>query len=194
MDYNKQKEIFNKAAETWDALHIDSDKSINRVVTLSQITQGQKVLDVGCGTGVMDRALLETVGESGFVKAIDISPGMLSVAGLKFTEKNIIFCEENIETTTDTQVYDAIICNNVFPHFQNREKVLKNVFRLLKQGGIFTVSHLKGRDFVNNIHKEKFNEDIVPKPEIWVRLFEKYGFREIISLDEKDFYCIVMEK
>ena len=197
MDYKKQAEIFDREAPNWDSKDTDSSENIRRVLSLSGIKENMKILDVGCGTGIMEQALSETVGKGGFIKAIDISQGMLSVAGSKHTQKNIIFEQANIETLADSkETYDAIICNNVFPHFLNPGKVMENSARLLKRGGIFTVSHLKGREFVNNIHRDtdSFKEDRVPVPEKWINLFEKYGFTQKIALDEKNFYIIVMKK
>ncbi|MBQ0104499.1 MAG: class I SAM-dependent methyltransferase [Armatimonadetes bacterium] len=197
MDYKKQAEIFDREAPNWDSKDTDSSENIKRVLSLSGIKENMKILDVGCGTGIMEQSLSETVGEGGFIKAIDISQGMLSVAESKHTQKNIIFEQANIETLTDSkETYDAIICNNVFPHFLNPDKVMENSARLLKKGGIFTVSHLKGREFVNNIHRDtdSFREDRVPVPEKWISLFEKYGFTQKTALDEKNFYIIVMIK
>lgn len=196
MDYKKQKEIFDREAPLWDSKDKgDNTQNIKRVISMSQIKQGMKVLDVGCGTGIMEKELALAVGDKGLVKAIDISTGMLNVAKEKFSAyKNIVFEEQNIEfITEEKESYDAVICNNVFPHFVHPDKVAENCFRLLKPGGVFTVSHLKGRAFVNNIHRdtENFQEDRVPVPSKWVSLFEKHGFTEKISIDENDFYIII---
>lgn len=199
MDYTKQKEIFDRESVLWDSKDkSDNTENIKRTVFLSQAKQGMKVLDVGCGTGIMDRELSLAVGETGLVKGIDISSGMLDAARKKYRDfKNIVFAEANIENIADEkESYDVIICNNVFPHFVNPDTAVKNCFRLLKHGGIFTVSHLKGRAYVNSIHRdtENFKEDRVPLPEKWINLFEKYGFSEKLALDEENFYIIVMTK
>ena len=197
MNYNKQKEIFDTESLTWD-LKSDITNEPERVVKLSKINKNMRVLDVGCGTGIMEQSILYAIGQKGFIKAIDISTGMLAKAKEKFKEPNIIFEENNIETIKDSsEYYDVIICNNVFPHFVNPKKVLNNCHRLLKKGGILTVSHLKGRNFVNNIHKdtEHFKqEEKVPKAQVWSDFFKTFGFNEVITLDEENFYIIVMEK
>jgi ubiquinone/menaquinone biosynthesis C-methylase UbiE len=41
---------------------------------------GERVLDVGCGTGVVARQVASPLGASGAVTAIDLSPQMLTVA------------------------------------------------------------------------------------------------------------------
>lgn len=197
MNYEKQAEIFNEESKIWDSKQDNCSSQIKRLMDLSQIKKGYKVLDVGCGTGIIDKDLIEKVEESGFVKAIDISQGMINVSKTKFNYPNLLFEVNNIETIEDnSEYYNTIICNNVFPHFINVDKVLKNSYRLLKNNGYFIVSHLKGRNFVNNIHKntENFQEDKVPLPSKWISLFKEYGFKEVLSLDEEDFYIIVMVK
>src|ERR1051326_8905830 len=44
------------------------------------LRQGERVLDVACGTGVVARVAAERVGSTGSVAALDINPGMLAVA------------------------------------------------------------------------------------------------------------------
>ena len=46
----------------------------------AEIGQGQRVLDVGCGTGVVARAAARRVGPEGRVVGLDINPRMLAVA------------------------------------------------------------------------------------------------------------------
>ena len=194
--YENQIKKFNSLAETWDLIR-EPEEKVERVVALSQIKKGMKVLDVGCGTGIMDNALIKAVGEVGFVKAIDISEGMLSVAKRKYNFDNLVFEVGNIETfDEERESYDTVICNNVFPHFVNVDRVLKNISGLLKPGGVFTVSHLSGRDAVNKIHSDSecFKEDKVPVPEKWIEMFMPYGFEHIVSLDDPKFYIIVLRK
>jgi ubiquinone/menaquinone biosynthesis C-methylase UbiE len=47
----------------------------------AEIGQGQRVLDVGCGTGVVARAAARRVGPAGRVVGLDLNPRMLAVAG-----------------------------------------------------------------------------------------------------------------
>lgn len=46
----------------------------------AQVTTGQRVLDVACGTGILARSAADRVGPSGAVTGLDLNEGMLTVA------------------------------------------------------------------------------------------------------------------
>ena len=51
-----------------------------RIVDAGQVSEGQRVLDLGCGTGVVARVAQTIVGTSGRVVGADLSSQMLEVA------------------------------------------------------------------------------------------------------------------
>src|SRR5690349_8069287 len=51
-----------------------------RMITLAKLKQGNRVLDVGAGTGVVAFRAAEAVGATGRIVGIDLSPGMLAMA------------------------------------------------------------------------------------------------------------------
>jgi ubiquinone/menaquinone biosynthesis C-methylase UbiE len=53
------------------------------LVREAELQPGERVLDVGCGTGVVARLASLEVGEGGAVAGVDVNPGMLAVAGAR---------------------------------------------------------------------------------------------------------------
>lgn len=51
-----------------------------RLVDFAEVTEGEQVLDVGCGTGIVARTAAPIVGDSGSVTGVDINEDMLDVA------------------------------------------------------------------------------------------------------------------
>lgn len=51
------------------------------VAETAQISHGQKVLDVACGTGILAREAAARTGDDGIVIGLDPNPGMLAAAG-----------------------------------------------------------------------------------------------------------------
>lgn len=52
----------------------------DRLIETSDVQEGDQVLDVACGTGIVARHAASRVGTSGSVVGLDINEGMLTVA------------------------------------------------------------------------------------------------------------------
>ena len=50
--------------------------------------------------------------------------------------------------------YDRVMCNAVFPHFNDKGAVLSRISRMLKPDGLIVISHPTGWEAVNEIHRE----------------------------------------
>ena len=50
------------------------------LVRLAALCSGERIVDVGCGTGVVTRLAAQEVGASGIVVGVDVDAGMLAVA------------------------------------------------------------------------------------------------------------------
>ncbi|MEO1373272.1 MAG: methyltransferase domain-containing protein [Cyanobacteria bacterium J06635_10] len=87
----------------------------NRLVEFSNLQNGQKILDVATGTGIVALKAAEKVGKAGKVIGVDISTGMLSNAKRKLAEtdlQNVEFIEADAETILfNDNTFDAILCS-----------------------------------------------------------------------------------
>ena len=107
--------------------------------SLGPISQGETVLDVGCGAGIDAIFAAKMVGATGAVAGIDLVPEMLArarenarLAGVA----NITFIESSAEKLPfPNKSFDVVISNGVFNLVVDKQKALKEVFRVLKPGG-----------------------------------------------------------
>jgi arsenite methyltransferase len=107
--------------------------------SLGPVSKGEKVLDVGCGTGVDAVFAAKMVGSAGAVTGIDLVPAMLSrakenarLAGVA----NITFIESSAEKLPFPDAsFDVVISNGVFNLVVDKFTALKEVWRVLKPGG-----------------------------------------------------------
>ena len=106
----------------------------NRVLELLPEQLG-RVLDVGCGPGVMTEVVLE---RGGTFDGVDLSPEMISEANEKFGQlPNVRFAVGNIEAIDAVDnAYDQLICMAVIEYLKTPDKALAEMARVLKPGGI----------------------------------------------------------
>jgi ubiquinone/menaquinone biosynthesis C-methylase UbiE len=185
--------FFDRYAERWDSMGpADLPERIRRVITLAGIRSGGRVLDVGTGTGVTLKCLSDSVGSEGSVFAIDVSEAMLRVAARKVLPSNVFLIRANASRPCFRPgVFDAVICNAVYPHFDNGFATLQQLSGLLRDDGHLTISHPIGRAAVNQIHQcenGRVAEERVPTPARVKSLLRSSGLRDVWVLDEPEFY------
>ena len=149
MDKKAVIEFFDRCAPSWDADMIKSDEIIGKILDNAEVGNGQHVLDVACGTGVMFPYYLERNVAS--VTGIDISPEMAKIAQEKFPAQQVI-CGDVEEYEFDRQ-FDVIVVYNAFPHFPEPARLIKRLCSLLKEGGRLTIAHGASREAIDGHHK-----------------------------------------
>jgi 2-polyprenyl-3-methyl-5-hydroxy-6-metoxy-1,4-benzoquinol methylase len=130
--------------ESVDKIYINSGNED----VLKLITQpGNTILDVGCGSGALAK-ILSSNGHT--VDGITISAEEYTIAK-QFV--NTIYLH-NLETGLPGNLlhlqYDYVICSHVLEHIVYPEKLLKDIYRVLKPGGFLVVAlpnimHYKSR-------------------------------------------------
>jgi ubiquinone/menaquinone biosynthesis C-methylase UbiE len=117
------------------------EKNLRRMeIRLAQLKPGDKVLEIGCGTGTLSLAAKTQVGSSGEVFGIDIAPEMIAVASRKATRKgaNVTFQVGSIASIPfpDNQ-FDTVICSFMIFHMPEdiRLQGFKEIYRVLKPIG-----------------------------------------------------------
>jgi ubiquinone/menaquinone biosynthesis C-methylase UbiE len=120
------------------------------------IQPGFRVLDYGCGPGGYIIPLAELVGESGKVYALDIHPlAIRKVQNIASKKKlaNVETILSDCKTGLHRNSLDVVLLYDVFHHLSDRDKVLKELHRVLKQDGILSFSdhHMKERDILAEV-------------------------------------------
>lgn len=111
----------------------------------AHIEEGDKVLDIGCGTGALT---LRAARRGAIVKAIDINPGMLDMARSKAEDsrlsQNIEFVEMGAAELGNEpdKTYDVVMSGLCLSELTEEELdfTVKEVRRILKTGGLFLVA------------------------------------------------------
>lgn len=108
--------------------------------------KNQRVLDAGCGSGLLSRYLTQNFSQSLInVDACDASDIRIQQAKKLSKGCNINFFSADLEKlSVDDQTYDHVFCRYVLQHFANPSKAISEIFRVLKPGGTFHIIDTDG--------------------------------------------------
>ena len=196
-----KKTYFNKAADSWDKRFCTPTLSsfLEKLVPQFGLEQGQNILDVGTGTGILIPHIIRAVGPTGSVTAIDYSENMIKICKTKHSHlKNVSIKLGNIEETAfSTESFDAVICFGVFPHLENKEKALRNINRILKSSGKLVIAHALSSEELKTHHNNASStvmHDVLPEEAEMKKLLEQTGFTEVSIKDELGCYLCIAHK
>lgn len=104
------------------------------------IVPGERVLDVGCGTGVVTRAVATRVAPNGRVLGIDPSPTMLSVAR-EIAEREGLLGQIDFRVgdaralPVDDAAFDVVLAITALSHTTDAERAIPELLRVVRPGG-----------------------------------------------------------
>lgn len=189
------KKYFDKAAETWDEKFLTPRLSsfLAALVPQFNLQLGQTVLDVGTGTGVLIPYLVKAVGPEGSVTAIDLSEKMVQKCNEKYSHlKNVTVKVGNIEDEKlPVESFDVVVCFGVFPHIDNKQKVLQNINCVLKPNGKLVIAHALSSEELKEHHKKvsaHMAHAMLPSMPEMTQLLEQNCFTQITLKDESGCY------
>ncbi|MBU3191857.1 class I SAM-dependent methyltransferase [Clostridium bowmanii] len=188
MTIENQREYFNNTCEKWKEIPEEKGVIINKAINLLGISEGQSVLDVASGTGVL-YTVLKNMRLSNYV-ALDISENMLKELELLYPEVKTI-CDDFDKDMDLEEKFDYILIFNSIPHFENLNIVFSNAKKHLKIGGTFAIVHTKTRKELKEHHKRigyTLGREAIPNDDTLCTLIKKYEFRELIVRDYDFFY------
>jgi len=196
-----RKAFFNEAAESWDQRFYTAKLAafLERLVSRFGLNPGDDILDVGTGTGILIPFLLQVIGPTGSVTAIDFAERMVHLCRSKYAHlKNVSVRLLDVEEEDlPPASFDAITCFGLFPHLEMREKALRNLNRALKPGGRLIIAHALSSREVEAHHKQVSSliaHDTLLENAEMKRVLYRSGFTETCIEDEPGRYLCLSRK
>ncbi|MBN1610933.1 MAG: methyltransferase domain-containing protein [Polyangiaceae bacterium] len=193
-------EFFDGIASQWDGWEDAQALGCKLALGLEElgVAPDETVLDVGCGTGNLTKALLLRLSPAGRVVAVDFSPGMLQVArGKIHDERTSWHLADARQLPLGDTSCDRVICCSVWPHFDDPREASAELVRVLKVGGKLHVWHLMSRDAVNAVHTsgvQAIHRDILEPAQATARVLEAAGLQVITVIDDDERYLVSASK
>ena len=125
-----------------------------RLRTLSglALVAGEKILDAGCGTGLLLEQQANAVGRSGYAAGVDYSEDMLEVARQRCGDLTQVELRQgSIENLDfDEATFDAVSCTQTLLYSDDIDAALAELQRVLKAGGRLAIVETDWRGAVFN--------------------------------------------
>lgn len=192
-------EVYNIMSDDYTALegyNPDADLGLGcgLPTQYARIKQGNTVIDLGSGAGNDAFVARKEAGETGKVIGIDFTPAMIEKARAnaeKLGFNNVEFRQGDIEKMPVTaNTADVIVSNCVLNLVPNKDGVFKEIYRVLKPGGHFSISDvvLEGNlpDALRNA-AEMYAGCVsgAIQKQVYLELIEANGFKNIAIQKEK---------
>lgn len=191
--------VYNIMTENYDLLegyNADADLGLGcgLPTRFAKIEKGHVVIDLGSGAGNDAFVARHETGETGKVIGIDFTPVMIEKArqnAEKLGYNNVEFRQGDIEKMPVTSnVADVIVSNCVLNLVPNKQEVFKEIFRVLKPGGHFSISDIVLVGHLPELIKNAAEmyagcvAGAIQKDE-YLSLIQKNGFSNVLIQKEK---------
>ena len=116
------------------------NQSASIMLSEAGVSEGQKVLDVGCGSGNFSIPAARLVGYSGRIYALDTSRGALRKLSNKAEKEGLdnvttLLSSGNIDIPLDTETINHVLLIDVLQEVSQKKILLKEAHRVLEPNG-----------------------------------------------------------
>ncbi|MEH2459079.1 class I SAM-dependent methyltransferase [Nostoc sp.] len=162
LDLNEYKQqiadLYNRRSQTYD----EGDwhpRIAHRLVKHAQISQGQHVLDIATGTGMVAIEAAQLVGFEGRVVGVDISTGMLEqtkrkIEALGLNNLELILADAE-KLNFPANSFDVVLCSSALIWMGDIPNTLRLWHQLLKPGGLIGFHAFADTAFVGGVTVQK---------------------------------------
>lgn len=140
-DNTEQIEFWNgRAGESWTELQDEMDASLANVTralfACAAVQPGERVLDVGCGTGETTLSAADAVGATGSAVGVDVSAPMLALAEKRAAGRtNVSFRRDDAASADLGGPYDLVLSRFGVMFFADPVAAFRNLARVTRPGG-----------------------------------------------------------
>ena len=170
-----------------------------RLIEVASPLPGERLLDVGCGTGMVTQMAADRVGPSGEVFGVDIAKRLLEVAQRRASPRVRFFHVPAEGLVFSDCTFDVLTIGDALPYLSDPRRALEEAHRVLRRGSRIAVSVLERA--LATPAQEVFHERllalelrhpvVVPRPpgdrirfgepEVIAHLLASAGFTDIVT-------------
>jgi len=115
------------------------------IIRLANLKAGDKVLDFACGAGANFPYIMERIGPTGKLVAVDYSPEMLAAAQRVIDQhgwKNVELIQSDAATMQPGNDFDVVLCTLGLIVIPRHEQAMQQAWDALKSGGTYAIADI----------------------------------------------------
>jgi SAM-dependent methyltransferase len=150
---------------------VQSFAGVGYHLDLASLTAGERVLDLGSGSGMDAFAAALAVGPSGSVAGVDLTPEQVDKAERMRREEHVSFTRGRIEALPfDDGSFDAVISNGVINLSSDKPAVFAEAARVLRPGGRLALADI--------VTQRAIAARTAAQPDLWAACIAGAGQRD----------------
>ncbi len=192
-----KRAYFNLLAPQWNAMPSPpgAPEKIRRFVARAVAGHARRVLDAGCGTGILVPALLEARPGLELVCEVDFAEEMLRQARLRVADPRVTVVAADISRLPfPPAAFDAALCFGLLPHLPDAASACRELLACLRPGGALGVCHLRDSADLNAFHAQLggpvSSDRLPPAPEL-AALVASCGAKPLAVEEEPGWYFVL---
>ncbi len=188
-----QREFFGKITHLFDPpLPEGVYERLEQIVACAEIKEGDLVLDVGSGTGILLPLIHKYKPKKIF--ACDLSEEMLASLKKQHPYAIIIRSDASALNLPDASI-DVVFVNACYSNLADKKGFLINVAGMMKTGGRIVISHPMGRGFIDLLRaKSPFPLDDFPYESEAKKMLAPHGLKISKYIDQETLYILTAVK
>lgn len=153
--------VMGAAAISWlERPEREKEESLSKLIDSLKLTEGDRVADIGAGSGVLTFRMAEKVGPTGKVWALDIQPEMLEAIEKRMEERKITNVEPLLCSVKETKLppssIDLALFVDVYHELEYPYEMMLDLSQRVKPGGKIVLVEYRKEDpevLIKLVHK-----------------------------------------
>ncbi|MEI6631531.1 MAG: class I SAM-dependent methyltransferase [bacterium] len=128
--------LFNSMRYSKDQDYLIGDSGKRIRILLDLIGTNKTVLDLGCGDGLVAGQILKNGNEVAGIEVSEFAIKKAKEKGIKVYDCDLNFDWSNLIK----EKFDVVLCGEIIEHIFDTDKLLRNIYSVLKEGGVLILS------------------------------------------------------
>jgi len=185
----------HQAADWLERPEREAEEKPDLLLEALKLKPGDRVADIGAGTGYYSWRMANLVGDKGLVYAVDIQQEMLDLLARKMAERKITNVKGVLGTITDPKLpahsVDLVLMVDVYHEFDHPFEMTQAICQALKPGGRVVFVEFRAEDPkvpIKEVHKmseAQVRKEMSVQPLEWVETIATLPWQHVIVFRKK---------